>query len=464
MLQTSQIIYAKTKKPHMQLITVPLDLPDSVYQLRFVALQNAMKIHSLDVMLVYADREHAGNFDWLTGFEPRFEEACLIIHSCGKVYLMLGNECLKMHKYSRLSAIPVHTPVFSLPNQPTGAGKSLSSSFVEAGVLAGQTVGVAGWKLFQTLPSKQKMFDVPHFIVEDLCRAVGPEGYCKNATDLFIHPGYGLRVRASAEAIACYEYQSTLASQSVWAAMEDLEVGRGEKELANHLNRFGQPLSCYSMCATGERFTNAVVYPRENRIMLGDRFTVSMGLKGGLTCRVGYAAYTEADLPCNARDYVERVAKPYFAASVIWYESLQIGMTGGELYKRIQDVLPNHQYSWTLNPGHLIASEEWLSSPIYPDSPIPLVSGMMMQMDIIVHLANYGGCNAEDGVVLADEALREEIKGYNSALYARMMSRKAYIRNELGINLPPEVLPMSDTVGYLRPLLLNKEWALRVQR
>lgn len=83
-------------------------------------------------------------------------------------------------------------------------------------------------------------------------------------------------------------------------------------------------------------------------------------------------------------------------------------------------------------------------------------------MDIIPRLAPYGGVSAEDGVVLADAALREEIEACFPKMWARMQRRRRYMIDVLGISLDESVLPMSDTVGYLRPLLLERTKALRV--
>src|SRR5690606_21507686 len=63
-----------------------------------------MKQQSIDTAIIYADREHGANFEYLTGFIPRFEEACLVIHSNGDSYLMLGNENLKLAAHSRIPA------------------------------------------------------------------------------------------------------------------------------------------------------------------------------------------------------------------------------------------------------------------------------------------------------------------------------------------------------------------------
>jgi hypothetical protein len=44
--------------------------------------------------VVYADREHCANLLHLTGFDPRFEEALLLLSADGRRKLLVGNECL----------------------------------------------------------------------------------------------------------------------------------------------------------------------------------------------------------------------------------------------------------------------------------------------------------------------------------------------------------------------------------
>jgi len=69
-----------------------------------------------------------------------------------------------------------------------------------------------------------------------------------------------------------------LISQKTFAlAAENYTRGMSEYEMADHLAAYGQPLNCYSMCATGERFTDAVVFPRNRQVALGDKFAVYMG-------------------------------------------------------------------------------------------------------------------------------------------------------------------------------------------
>jgi Xaa-Pro aminopeptidase len=461
-IYANQVKYTHVAPPVFELPERPADLCGAVYDLRKQRTLNAMKANGLDVIIVYADREHGSNFGYLTGFEPRFEEAVLVLHQDGSAFVLLGNETLKMHQYSRIPVSPIHTPYFSLPNQPMDGEEPLEKQFQTAGIRPGMSIGLAGWKLFTgKVPGNSAFLDIPHFIVQAVEAAGGAKETLENATGLFIHPDTGVRNTVCAEEAAQYEFAAATASCCVQRLLSKLEVGANEQELASELNIYAMPLSCYSMCATGERFTNAVVFPRDKKVELGDKFTASMGLRGGLTCRAGYVAKTADDLPERVRDFLEAVAKPYFAATATWYSTIGIGITGGELYNAVNEVTPKEKYGWKLNPGHLTAAEEWMSSPIWDGSPIKLRSGMMFQMDIIPSIPGYGGTNAEDGVMLASDELRQEIADKFPGMWRRICRRWNYMTEVLGIPLKEELLPMTDSVGYLRPLLLNQKMALK---
>lgn len=465
LIHAHNIEYVPVTPPTVVLPNAPKDLSDAVYSARLANLCTSIQTAGLDAVLIYADREHGGNFGYIAGFEPRFEEACLVVHADSRAWVLLGNECLKMHAYSRIAVTPVHVPYFSLPNQPMDGEQTMADCLRAAAIAPGMKIGLMGWKVFTgRLADGARMFDVPHFIVEAAAEVTGSIENITNAARLMMAPDCGLRAIHGAEEIAQYEFAASMAAHRVWQVLEEVDIGKTEHELADHLAACGQPLSCYSMCATGDRFTNAVVFPRSKAVARGDKFTVSMGLRGGLTCRAGYAAASADELPENVRDYVDALAKPYFAASATWYSTLAPGVTGGEVYAAVDSVLPKAEYGWQLNPGHLTAMEEWLSSPIEKDSAIPLRSGMILQMDIIPRKAPYGGVSAEDGVALADADLRYELETRFPETWARMQRRRRYMIDVLGIPLDESVLPMSDTVGYLRPLLLARGAALRVAR
>lgn len=462
------VIYGPVVLPEMSRGLVPVNLTGVTWKERLHKVLSRMEKEGLDALAVYADREHGGNFAYLTGFEPRFEEAVLVLGRDGRASLMLGNENMKMCSYSMLKAEAVHVPYFSLPNQPMEHEKDMAGLFRKAGIRPGMTVGVAGWKMFTSrLDDNSQLFDVPCFIMEGIRRAAGDgdqgeDCNLTNAAHLLIHPGHGARTRVNANEIAHYEFGAALASDCVYEAMNHIAPGMTEMEVAGRMCNYGQPVSVTTICASGQRFDGAVVFPRNKKIQTGDKFSLTMGLRGGLSSRAAYVAAGAQDLEANVRDYVEVLAKPYYRAAVSWYEQVGIGVSGGELYRLIETVLPKQRFSWTLNPGHLTSDEEWMSSPIYPGSEIRLESGMMLQMDIIPGIPGYGGAGAEDGIVIADGDLREEIRRAYPDTWNRFERRRTYMETELGIRLKPEILPMSDLTGYMRPYLLNRTCAFKI--
>ena len=67
-------------------VEIPGDMPTlplEVYEQRLSRLRARMEERGLDYVVIYADREHAANFAYLTGFGPRFEEALLIVGQSG---------------------------------------------------------------------------------------------------------------------------------------------------------------------------------------------------------------------------------------------------------------------------------------------------------------------------------------------------------------------------------------------
>jgi|SRR5699024_1997058 len=129
-----------------------------------------MKTRDLDLILIYANREDYGNFDYLTGFGPRFEEAILVLDKSGKAQLLLGNECIGMAEYSRIPTEGILYQTVSLPNQPMDEHRKLDEILNEIGINDSHKVGIVGWKLMYPVFEAIDTFDVPSFMVE----GVGP--------------------------------------------------------------------------------------------------------------------------------------------------------------------------------------------------------------------------------------------------------------------------------------------------
>lgn len=438
---------------------IPVMLSDETMQNRKARLLENMQKDGFDAVVVYADLEHGSNFEYLCGFLPRFEEALLILHANGKAFMVLGNENLNKAGKARIEAVPVHMPHFSLPNQPMQTEKSVAQILASCELENAEKIGLIGWKNFTShVEDNHLLFDLPYFLVEALKTVCGKAQFA-NAAYLLIGEN-GVRTTNNANEFAHYEYGAALAGNCILKTMDRLKVGKTEMEMAETLAADGQRHSVVTIMATGARFEKANLYPGNKQIQCGDKISITTGFKGGLQSRAGYAVECAEQLPEKEQDYLKAVAIPYFQAVKTWLETIKIGINGNDLYEAVEAVLPKEDYGWTLNPGHLCADEEWMSSPIYPQSEETLQSGMLFQIDIIPSVNGYGGVSCESGILLADEQLRKAIAKEYPAVWERIVKRRAYMQEVLGIRIQEDVLPTSMATAYLRPYLLKKEMAL----
>lgn len=438
---------------------IPVMLSDETMQNRKARLLENMQKDGFDAVVVYADLEHGSNFEYLCGFLPRFEEALLILHANGKAFMVLGNENLNKAGKARIEAVPIHMPHFSLPNQPMQTEKSVAQILASCELEDAEKIGLIGWKNFTShVEDNHLLFDLPYFLVEALKTVCGKAQFA-NAAYLLIGEN-GVRTTNNANEFAHYEYGAALAGNCILKTMDRLKVGKTEMEMAETLAADGQRHSVVTIMATGARFEKANLYPGNKQIQCGDKISITTGFKGGLESRAGYAVECAEQLPEKEQDYLKAVAIPYFQAVKTWLETIEIGINGNDLYEAVETVLPKEDYGWTLNPGHLCADEEWMSSPIYPQSEETLQSGMLFQIDIIPSVNGYGGVSCESGILLADEQLRKAIAKEYPAVWERIVKRRAYMQEVLGIRIQEDVLPTSMATAYLRPYLLKKEMAL----
>lgn len=455
----SMIELKKIEVPKEEPCLLPIGLTDDTIKQRYSKLLCKMKMAAYDALVIYADLEHGSNFEYLTGFLPRFEEALLIVYECGKAYMVLGNENLNKASKSRVPAEAVHMPHFSLPNQPMPVEETVEEILRKTGIQDKNRIGLVGWKNFTSkMEDNSKLTELPYYIVQAI-RSICPRAEITNAAYLFIGED-GIRTVNNANEFAHYEFGASLAGNGMLNAVQKLQPGMREMDVAHCLEAYGQKNSVVTIAAAGERFVKANMYPTQNLIKVGDRLSLTVGYKGGLQSCCGYVVKDREQLPSAEKDYLEKVAKPYFYAVKTWLEKIRIGCLGSEIYESINSVLPKDKYGWLLNPGHLCADEEWLSSPIYQGSNEIIKSGMLLQIDIIVSVPGYGGVNCESGIFLADGQLRKDIREQYPEVWKRVEHRRRFVIETLGIDISDEVLPTSNSTALCRPYLLDKDAVL----
>ncbi len=447
---------------------IPATRPELARELhlaRFAALSRAREKAGLDALVVYADREHSANLSWITGFDPRFEEALMIIVPGRIPTLLAGPENLGRAEKSAVEVEARLYPPFGLLGQDRTQTPALDEVLRSAGIGARQRVGVLGWKYF-TIDEAAKpdtWFETPAYIIDTLRKVTGGDGRLVNANALLMHASTGLRAINEVEQIAQFEFGAVMASEAIKALWRNLRPGMTEYALVQSMGLGVLPHSCHTMLSTGSRLSG-LESPSGKVIETGDALTTAVGYLGGLSSRVGFVVADQEEIPDAARDYVERLAAPYFACAAEWYATIGIGVPGGVIDEMVRRHLGAPFFNLILNPGHLIHLDEWMNTPVYPGSTEALLSGQAIQIDIIPSVGPpYYSANIEDGIALLDERGRAELKDKFPDVAARIEERRAFMADELGILLKPETLPLSNLAAACPPYLLATDRLLAVR-
>jgi hypothetical protein len=431
----------------------------SEYEERLDKARAKMAEKGLTHLVVYADREHSANMAYLTGYDPRFEEALLVLGRRGKPLILVGNEGLG---YVPVSPVKLEVELFqsfSLPGQDRSKSRKLPSILSGYGIGKASKAGTIGWKYFGIEETKAPdlCLEIPSYIADILRELTGSRERVVNATAIFQNPSDGLRLISSADQIALFEFAATRTSEGMKRLIWGLKPGMREYEVVRFYQADGLPLSCHLIASSGEKAKKmGLSSPSDNIIRLGDPFITGFGLWGALNARAGFVAASEADLPKKQKHFIEDFASPYFSAVCKWYETIGIGVRAGDVVKAVTKFIPKNKWDLALNPGHYIHLDEWVSSSFYPSSKIRLRSGMAFQMDMIpVSKGPFYLANMEDGIVLADRKLRDEISQKHPDCWGRIQKRRDFMMSTIGIELKSEVLPLCNIPGIYAPFFLS---------
>ena len=211
--------------------TVQPEISGATYAARMHDAVARAKAAGMDALVVYGDREHSASIAYLTGYDPRFEEALLVAPTGAwpriAPHLLVGNEGWSYAELAAGSFERVLCQTFSLPGQPRDRQKPLVRLLAEAGIKGGMTVGAVGWKSFGAGDpgADASWLDLPEFIARAVREVAGETGRVVNATDLFINPADGLRVINDVDQLASFEFAASFASQGLRNVMFGLRPG-----------------------------------------------------------------------------------------------------------------------------------------------------------------------------------------------------------------------------------------------
>ena len=231
-------------------------IDSKIYFERIRKLKTDLKNNKMESAIIYADREHFANMHYLTGFDPRFEEALLIINAkedCS--YLITGPENQGYSNISKINMIKKKFPTFGLLGQNRVGSFSLENILLDCNVKNKKNCGVVGWKYFTSdeFEKPELTFDIPNYILNSLEKVTGNISYLKNITSWFMHSSKGYRAKNEIDEIAFFEFSSCHTSESLKNVLKNIKPGMTEFEAAELYKPIGIPLSCHMMFSSGER-------------------------------------------------------------------------------------------------------------------------------------------------------------------------------------------------------------------
>lgn len=436
----------------------PHELSDAIYEQRMQLLMERLRRCGLTHAVIYGDREHFSHMEYFTKYDCRFEEGLFILSEDGARYLVIGNEGMGFSAIVPYAVTRHLYQNFSLQGQPRGASKSLESILGACGITQSSKVGVVGVKYFNAgdiQSDPDQTYDVPEYILQAL-RATHAALSCFTR-ELTGYPD-GIRMTLhDAEEIVWAEAAANRTASVVQRMLLYLQPGMAEYELPMLAQVGFDPHSMHPLCNFGDRSVMlGMASPGTRELRAGDPCGLCYGIRGNLTSRVSIAAYDMDSVREDLKPFIGSFYAKHFEALCAWYSHLRIGVTGDELYRCVDDVIPAKEFGVTLNPGHFIGTEEWTNAISAPGCQTRIVGNTLMQSDIIASGSQPIRTSiCEDGVAIADSAMAKELHERYPVVYDRIQARRTAME-QIGIRLYPEVLPLSNLNGAFYPFMLNR--------
>ena len=234
-----------------------------------------------DRLVVYADREHSAN---------------LVVPDRVRPALRGGAARRRAGRPSRRSSsatsaggrpgaapLPMRRHLFQDFSLPEPAARPLAAAGRDPGGRGHRRRAAASGSSAGSRTPTGRGWRSPAFLVDELRGLVGPGGLVENANDLLIDPADGLRVINDVDQLAAFEYASCQTSEGVRRLLRGLRPGhdRGARR-SRLLGWNGTPLSCHLMLTAGPRATFGLLSPGDRPIERGDPFTTAFGIWGAL--------------------------------------------------------------------------------------------------------------------------------------------------------------------------------------
>lgn len=242
------------------------------YRKRIEMLLKRLAAEKCDFVVVYGDREHFANIEYFSGYDPRYEEALLVLDADGRATLVVGGEGWGYSFKVPITVNRVLYPNFSPQGQSREGMRSLSDIFRDCGIRYDSKVGIIGYKYFESgdISDCQHKYDVPAYILDELFE-VADKSQARNITRFMTNPKDGLRTCArTAKEIAYFEYRCGMASMYVYRMLKCMRPNISERELSIKAEAYATPIGMFPIVTFGENLSYVFASPGEKKLRIGE--------------------------------------------------------------------------------------------------------------------------------------------------------------------------------------------------
>lgn len=142
--------------------------------------------------------------------------------------------------------------------------------------------------------------------------------------------------------------------------------------------------------------------------------------------------------------------------------AIRVGASGGEVNDSLTALCHAQGFGPGLGTGHIQDFEDWPSTPFRPGSADRIESGMILAADIFCDKNGpQRTAHCEDTLAVGDEDLRAELAERCPEVSARIDSRRVFMRDQLNLQVPDDLLPLTVAPAYFAPFWLEPDMALR---
>ena len=124
------------------------EINNEIYENRLKRFKKDLRDNDFGSAVIYADREHFANMHFLSNFDPRFEEALLIINTEDDDILITGPENQGYSNISKIKLNKINYPTLGLLSQDRSKKIDIFEILKKNIKNQNKKIGLVGWKYF----------------------------------------------------------------------------------------------------------------------------------------------------------------------------------------------------------------------------------------------------------------------------------------------------------------------------